>query len=141
LTIELREPVPRDLREGIGDWLFGCDICQEVCPHNSARPSPARRLDAYEPVSDHAGQPRHTFDLLDVLGWTEQDRRGAFTASALKRATLAMMKRNALIVAANHLARHSLPALRARIEQIARDDTEPTMVTETARGVLARLDA
>jgi epoxyqueuosine reductase len=38
LTIELREAMPVELREGVGDWLFGCDVCQDVCPWNSRAP-------------------------------------------------------------------------------------------------------
>jgi len=94
LTIELRTEIEPTLASKIGDWIYGCDICQEVCPHNSLRDDAA----AANPVYDSS---RDRFDLLEVLGWTEDDRRGAFTGSAMKRAKLDMMHRNARIVAAN----------------------------------------
>lgn len=102
LTIERREPIPDEFHGAIGTWLYGCDICQEVCPHNSPR-GPERAtevgsatsvLSQYKPVND-------SFDLLEVLGWAEQDRARAFQGRALKRATLDMMKRNAAIVMKN----------------------------------------
>jgi epoxyqueuosine reductase len=96
LTIEHRGAIDRRFHEAVGDWIFGCDICQEVCPHNQStdRSRGADVFDAYTPRRD-------SFDLLEVLGWDETARREAFTRSAMKRAKLGMMKRNALIVARN----------------------------------------
>ena len=131
LTIEHRSPIERRYHRAMGDWIFGCDVCQEVCPHNqpTARSSSASVHEAYAPR-------RTGFDLLEVLGWTEDDRRAAFVTSALKRAKLAMMKRNALIAAGNALARHDDAALRARIEAIAADGAEDEVVRTTAGAVL-----
>ncbi|MFI4898692.1 MAG: tRNA epoxyqueuosine(34) reductase QueG [Phycisphaerales bacterium JB059] len=135
LTIERREPIDPAFFIPIGDWIFGCDICQEVCPHNSPRPprrGVGRPHEAYAPERDG-------FDLLEVLGWTEEDRRDAFRASALKRATLPMMKRNALIALGNALRRRPDPQLRARVESIASDDAQNPLVRQTASDVLASL--
>ncbi len=139
LTIEHRELIDPALHAGIGQWLFGCDVCQEVCPHN-------RRREFGETITPHeAYTPRREgFDLMEVLGWTEDDRRRAFTQSSMKRATLAMMKRNALIVAGNALARggdsgEEDATLRARIAEIARDENEAELVRETAKVVMGRL--
>ena len=94
LTIEHREEIDPELKQGIGDWIYGCDICQEVCPHNSPKP------DA-QPINDAYASDRDRFDLLEVVGWDEDARRDAFTGSAMKRAKLDMMHRNARIVAKN----------------------------------------
>ena len=56
LTIELRESIPVELREGVGDWLFGCDVCQDVCPWNHRAPS------SVEP----AFQPSEGMNPVDV---------------------------------------------------------------------------
>ena len=130
LTIEHRSEIDRDLHEAMGDWIFGCDICQEVCPHN--QPTERSRTAGVHP----AYAERHgDFDLLEVLGWDAPARRDAFERSALKRAKLAMMKRNALIVSANILAHRDEPELRRRIEAIAEDPNEDQMVRATARGI------
>ncbi len=129
LTIERREAVDPAFFPAMGDWIFGCDICQDVCPHN------ARARDAVHIPDEYA--PRRTgFDLIEVLRWHEEDRRAAFTGASLKRATLAMMKRNAIIAAGNALARTHDEALVRRIREIADDEAEPAMVRETATAVL-----
>ncbi len=140
LTIEHRGPIDPSMHAAIGDWIFGCDICQEVCPH--AQPTRrSRRASVHEAYAPR----RDGFDLLEVLGWTEDDRREAFAVSALKRAKLPMMKRNALIAAGNRLAGGPTgpgdAELRERIVAIAEDPSEPPLVRETARDVLRRLGA
>ena len=135
-TIEHRGPIDPSLYESTGDWLFGCDVCQEVCPHNQ----PTRRTRRL-PVHDAYAPRRTGFDLLEVLGWTEEDRRAACTTSALKRAKLPMFKRNALICAGNALRQHDDPALRAGVAALAEDASEDSLVRETAREVLARVSS
>jgi epoxyqueuosine reductase len=128
LTIEHRSPIDAQFHAAMGDWVYGCDICQEVCPHNSARPDGIDTGRAYE-----AYQPRQaSFDLLEVLGWTEEDRREAFRRSAMKRAKLDMMRRNAVVAAGNDGGKQ----LFSSIEEIASDDAEPELVRRTAQDVL-----
>jgi epoxyqueuosine reductase len=133
LTIEHRSAIDPRYHEAMGDWIFGCDICQAVCPHNqpTARTRAAPVNASYAP---HASMEQG-LALLAILDWTESDRRGAFTKSAMKRAKLAMMKRNALIVLGNQGARDE-PALRARLEAMAADSAEDDMVRAAAADVL-----
>ncbi len=134
LTIEHRSAVGESFHAAMGDWIFGCDVCQEVCPHN--QPTQRSRRSALHP----AYAPRRDgFDLLEVLGWDEQARRDVFVRSALKRAKLSMMKRNALVAAGNRLVASADAALQERVESIASDEAEERMVRETARAVLRRL--
>ncbi len=144
LTIERREAIPREFHGAIGDWLVGCDICQEVCPHNSKRPS-GRWSSGAGRVREEYEARRAGFDLLEVLGWDEGARREAFTTSAMKRVTLAMMQRNAVIVAGNQIAAgvvtgEAAAAMRARLRAIAAGEREDAMVREMARVVLGRLE-
>ncbi|MCK4873952.1 MAG: tRNA epoxyqueuosine(34) reductase QueG [Phycisphaerales bacterium] len=96
LTIEHRGEIDPKQHRAIGDWLFGCDICQEVCPHNSAQSDRDASLscDAYAPR-------RRGLDLHRVLQWKEEDRHDILRGTAVKRATLDMLKRNAAICLAN----------------------------------------
>lgn len=131
LTIEHRGRIDPAFIGAFDDWLYGCDICQEVCPHN--QPKYRTRYAAVHPAY---APRREGFDLLDVLGWSEDDRRAAFTRSAMKRAKLNMMKRNAVLASASFLRQAPLPALKHRLEVIAADEQEDDLVRETARMVL-----
>jgi epoxyqueuosine reductase len=134
LTIEHRSEIDRGFHEPIGDWIFGCDVCQDVCPHNQP-------TDRSRGLAVHAAYAprRRDFDLLEVLGWDEQARREAFVRSAMKRAKLAMMKRNALVAAGNALAAGDSPALRRRVEAVAADADEDQLVRTMAQSVITRL--
>ncbi len=134
LTIEHRSAIEPAFFDAIDDWLFGCDICQEVCPHNQ----PTRRRRRTGVHSAYASR-RDSLPLLEILNWSEDDRREAFASSALKRAKLGMMKRNACIVAGNYLRRAWRADLAGRIAEIARDPREEEMVQETARIICRRL--
>jgi epoxyqueuosine reductase len=141
LTLEHRGTIDEQYYEPMGDWLAGCDICQDVCPHNRRRTDLATQ-DA-DPLQVH---PRYTphdyasgFDLLDVLNWSVEDRQQAFIGSALKRVKLDMMQRNALIAAGNFLKQHEHAALRNRVIELAHADNQPPLVRETAHAVCQRL--
>ncbi|PHX96055.1 MAG: tRNA epoxyqueuosine(34) reductase QueG [Gemmatimonadetes bacterium] len=99
LTIELRDAIPETLRLKIGDLLYGCDICQDVCPWNI---SFAREL------TEPAFAPRAALDNKDarslareLLGMDEETYRATFRNSAMKRAKLGGLKRNAAVVLGN----------------------------------------
>jgi epoxyqueuosine reductase len=95
LTIEHRGSMPEDLRSGVGGWLFGCDICQEVCPWN--------RRDETQP---------ETVDAVEILGLSDAEFRVRFGGSALERTRRRGLVRNAAIVLGNIGDAAALPALR-----------------------------
>ncbi len=98
LTIEHRGEIEQELRSKVGEWLYGCDICQDVCPFNRRAP------EADEP----ALRPRFasgTLDVNEVLGWTGADYRNALKGSAMKRVKLPILQRNAAVVKANFEAK------------------------------------
>ncbi len=136
LTLEHRGPIDVQLQPLMGDWLGGCDICQEVCPFNrdDRLPIDPRPHPRYAPRP-----PAPALSLADVLDWTEDDRRAALRGSALKRMKLDMIRRNAVIAAGNHLAARPDAALLHRLESVAADHEEAPIVRDTARQVLARL--
>ncbi len=130
LTVEHRGEVDPRFFAPMGDWLFGCDICQDVCPHNSARGEAPRSREGL--ITN--------LPLLNVLAWTAADRARVLSGTAIKRATLAMLKRNAIIAAVVRLAEYPNAALRAAIERLAIDPQEDAIVREAAQLAQRRLD-
>jgi epoxyqueuosine reductase len=111
LTIELRESIPAELREPMGDWLFGCDVCQEVCPYNRRAP-----LEVWPKL---AADPQRTwFDLQEVLNWSAEEYASILHGSAMKRAKVGMLRRNAAVALGNRGDESHLPLL----DQFAEDD-------------------
>jgi len=133
-TIELRGSIPEDLREPQGSWVFGCDVCQEVCPWNRRRgrglpPDPAGLRERMAPRPAWR-QPALAW-LLD-LG--EETFREATRHTALRRATYRGLLRNALVAAGNSGDPRLLPAVRRHAE-----GGDP-MLAEHARWALERLE-
>jgi len=97
LTIEHRGTIPQELRSLMGDWIFGCDVCQNVCPYNRNAPptvEPRYELDDRNPLP-----PRPLLEPL--LAWTTPQHRACLAGSAMKRATIDMLHRNAEIALCN----------------------------------------
>lgn len=104
LTIELRGPIPRELRPLVSDWVFGCDICQEVCPVN--RKSALSQETAFK--------KRHDFnapELLPLLDMDDEAFRARFRSSPIKRAKLAGLQRNVCVALGNIGDPAAVPAL------------------------------
>jgi epoxyqueuosine reductase len=108
LTIELKGPIPADLRSGIGDWLFGCDLCQDVCPWN--RKSPTTDDPVFQPRADLAPA-----DALDMLRLTRDEFRLRFRNSPLARPGYNGLRRNAAIVLGNSGDAAAVPDLIATL--------------------------
>jgi epoxyqueuosine reductase len=99
LTIELKGPIPEALRAQVGDLVYGCDICQEVCPWNEKFSQPLRE-EAFRPRAAIAGKDAATL-ARDILAMTDEGFRIAFKGSPMKRAKLSGLKRNATVVVGN----------------------------------------
>lgn len=126
LTIEHREAIDSDLAASLGDWMFGCDICQEVCPWN-------RRA----AVADQAiPQPMHSLspaDLIDILQLDETTFRQRYRHTPLWRAKRRGVIRNACLVLGNQRNSAAKPWLLKLL-----DDSEP-LIRGAAQWALEKL--
>ena len=126
LTIEKRGDIPENLRPGIGRHVFGCDVCQDVCPWN--RQAPASDALEFQP---REGLVNPALDWLAAM--TEEEFRQCFRGSPVKRTRYVGLRRNIAVAMGNSGDLSLVPAL----EELAADP-DPT-VAEHARWALARL--
>ncbi len=104
LTIELKGFIPRHLRPLIGNHIFGCDICQEICPYNvKARPTEEKR---YAPRKE-----LYTPDLIPLLSLDEEEFRRRFRGSPILRAKRRGLLRNVAVALGNTKNSEAVPAL------------------------------
>ena len=126
LTIEKRGAIPEDLRSGVGRQVFGCDICQDVCPWN--REAPVTKTPELQPRASLVNP-----DLAWLAGLSLEEFREVFRGSPVKRARFNGLRRNVTIALGNSDEERFLPVL----EQLSRD--EDAIVAEHARWALRRL--
>jgi epoxyqueuosine reductase len=127
LTIELRGPIPHAMRPLIGDWVFGCDICQDVCPVNlKATP---RNHPEFQPDAGIGASP----SLIELLDITEEEFKERFRHSPVKRVKWAGLRRNVAVALGNIGDPAAVPAL------IGALNAEPALVRGHAAWALARI--
>jgi epoxyqueuosine reductase len=126
LTIELKGPIPEDQRAGLGRHVFGCDICQDVCPWN-------RKRRAHGGPAFDARPGLEAPDLEELAGLDAEGFRDRFRKSPLKRAKRRGLLRNVAVALGNSRD----PSKRPVLLRLAED--EDPLVREHARWALGRL--
>ena len=120
LTIELKGPIPIPLRPGMGQWIFGCDICQDVCPWNNRA----------EKATEKAFQTRPELEQPSLIRLLEMDQQAfneQFRRNPAKRPKRAGLLRNAAVALGNSGDEAAVPALTQALE-----DPEPLVRGHTA---------
>ncbi|MQA89908.1 MAG: tRNA epoxyqueuosine(34) reductase QueG [Gemmatimonas sp.] len=128
LTIELKGPIPRELRPLIGNRVYGCDICQEVCPHNNPK--------FVQLASESAFRPRpgaHGAELIEIMGIDQVEFSRRFKGSPVKRTKRRGLLRNVAVALGNWGSSDAVPALVAALQ-----DHEP-LIREHAAWALGQI--
>jgi epoxyqueuosine reductase len=128
LTIEHRGAIPRELRPLMGNLVFGCDICQDVCPWNKfAQVAPEREF--------YAREGNLTPSLIALMGMTREEFNRRFKGSPVKRAKHAGFLRNVAVALGNSNDPAAIPALETALMH------EEPLVRAHAAWALGRLGA
>jgi len=126
LTIEHRGAIANDLSPRMGEWVFGCDVCQDVCPWN--RKAPRTNIAEFRPAPDLDPIP-----LATILDMDDAEFRRRFRGTPLFRAKRRRLVRNALIAVVNQ----GLLELKPSVESLAEDDDD--LIRQTAQWAIDRL--
>ena len=132
LTIELKGAIPEPLREPMGSLIYGCDVCQDVCPYN-VKFAQELKEPAYGPRAGIAGRDARQLARA-LLAMTQEEFSRAFSKSPMKRAKLRGLKRNAAVVLGNVGTGDDIDFLTR-----ARDEEADELVREHAAWALGRL--
>jgi epoxyqueuosine reductase len=126
LTIEHRGNIEESLREKMGSWVLGCDVCQQVCPWN--------RMAVKETLEELSSQPSmQAIDLIEILQMSEDHFRAKYRSTPLWRPRLRGMQRNAMIALANQ----KLTSAIAWIKPF--QNSEDSILSETATWAIATI--
>lgn len=139
LTIELRGAIPEEFRQAMGWQVYGCDICQDVCPYNQK--APVSGLREFQPRTGGNGRSLLEPDLLWLAGLSEEEFRETFRGSAMKRAKWKGLVRNACIALGNCKLEKASPEYGEAIELLGRlrESTE-IHIAESAQWALRRIE-
>lgn len=122
LTIESDAPIPEAFRPAMGRWVFGCDDCQDVCPHQHDR----------EDIHPDLLPKNAWINLVEVLAMSDDQHRDRFRGTPIRRAAGTRLRRNAAIVLGNIGDHAAVPALQAAA-------SEGGVVKDAAEWALGRL--
>jgi epoxyqueuosine reductase len=128
LTIELRGSIPAEFRTALGDWVFGCDVCQEVCPWN-------RKAAHGADPAFRARSELEAIDLVELMSLSEEEFRLRFRGTALTRAGRRGLLRNAALIIGNQGDPAALSALERAVL-----DPDP-IIQDAARWAIERIEA
>jgi epoxyqueuosine reductase len=138
LTIELRGNVPEEFRERIGENVYGCDICQEVCPYN--RDAPVATIPDFEPREFKPNESLFEPRLEWLAGMGEEEFRGKFRGSAMKRTKWQGLVRNACIALGNAKLQRGSSEHTRIVELLRRlEGSSEAVIAESARWALSRI--
>jgi epoxyqueuosine reductase len=154
LTIELRGSIPEEYREAMGRHVFGCDICQDVCPWN--RKSPRTQLEQFQPrtlakaegskadggEAEGQSQVESLFlpDLLKIASLSREEFRESFRGSPVKRAKWQGLIRNACIALGNTRLKPGTASYREVEVALKRlSESGESVISESARWALLRI--